>query len=91
MLCILQIKRLPKKQAIILSTHLKCSQDKHTKISKSEFRKYIKVSKIYLSRDYLLGHRIYAQGVRVTGFYTPSLQQNKHHAKYFELRWSLTV
>lgn len=30
----------------------------------------------HLSRDYLLGHRIDAQGARVTGFYTPALQHN---------------
>lgn len=39
----------------------------------------LEVCKIHLSRDYLLGHRIDAQVARVTGFYTPALQHNKHH------------
>jgi len=38
-----------------------------------------KVWNIHLSGDYLLGHRIDAQGVRVSGFYTPALQHNRHH------------
>lgn len=37
------------------------------------------VYEIHLSRDYLLGHRIHAQGARVSGFDTPALQHNKHH------------
>lgn len=50
---------------------------------------YIEVVQSHLSRDYLLGHRIDAQGVRVTGFYTPALQHNKqigHQESHVEYR-----
>lgn len=35
------------------------------------------VSKVHLSRNDLLGHRVHAQGARVTGLYTPALQDNQ--------------
>lgn len=35
------------------------------------------LSKVHLSRNDLLGHRVDAQGARVTGLYTPALQENQ--------------
>lgn len=55
-----------------------------TKLSKTDQNAQMRVSetqseasKVHLSRDDFLGHRVHAQGARVTGLHTPALQDNQ--------------
>lgn len=82
-------------RVIVISTCLKCLPGNctvHTAclqwgwICFLEGKTQSEVWKIHLSRDYFLGHRIHAQGVRVTGFNTPALQHNSQAPPLFTVQ-----